>query len=135
MLVINALVGVFPNTLFVFLPLIVIMEVALSLGLMFVVSWVSVLVRDIPQLVSVLLQIIFYLCPIIYPISIVPERWRFLIELNPLAVLVEAYRDIIVYDRSPDWYSLIYPAALGVALLLFGYRSFKRYEDSFADML
>src|SRR5690349_2980081 len=95
MLVINALVGVFPNDLFVFLPLIVVMEVALSLGLMFVVSWVSVLVRDIPQLVSVLLQIIFYLCPIIYPISIVPERWRFLIELNPLAVLVEAYRDII----------------------------------------
>jgi lipopolysaccharide transport system permease protein len=135
MLVIDAMVGVFPNPLFVLLPLVLLIQVALMLGLMFIVSWMSVIVRDIPQLISVLLQILFYLSPIIYPVSIIPHRFQFLVNLNPVALLVQAYRDVIVYDRQPDWFSLVYPAALGVALLVFGYRHFKANEDRFADML
>jgi lipopolysaccharide transport system permease protein len=135
MFVINLAVGIYPNALFLFLPVLALIEIALCLGLMFVVSWVSVLVRDVPQLVSVLLQIIFYLCPIIYPVQIVPQQYRFLINLNPLALLIGAYRDIIVYHRSPDVFSLIYPSALALAVLVFGYRHFKINEDQFADML
>jgi ABC-type polysaccharide/polyol phosphate export permease len=102
---------------------------------MFVVSWLSVFVRDIPQLVSVLLQIIFYLCPIIYPTRIVPHHFQFLITLNPIAVLIQAYRTIIVYDQTPSWISLIYPTAFAAALLIYGYRHFKGNEDRFADLL
>jgi lipopolysaccharide transport system permease protein len=135
MLVINAVVGVLPNGLFVILPLLLLIQVIFMLGLMFIVSWISVIIRDIPQLVSVLLQILFYLSPIIYPVGIIPHRFQFLVTLNPVALLVQAYRDVIVYDRQPDWLSLVYPAALGVALLVFGYRHFKANEDRFADML
>jgi ABC-type polysaccharide/polyol phosphate export permease len=135
MLAIDLLVGIVPNVLFVFLVPIVLIEIVLCLGLMFIVSWLSVLIRDVPQLVSVLLQIVFYLCPIIYPVGIVPHRYQFLVDLNPLALIIVAYRDIIVYDRVPDWVSLVYPAALAVAVLVFGYRHFKANEDMFADML
>jgi lipopolysaccharide transport system permease protein len=135
MLVINGVVGVLPNGLFVILPLLVLIQIVFMLGLMFIVSWLSVIVRDIPQLVSVLLQILFYLSPIIYPVTIIPHRYQFLVNLNPVALLVQAYRDVIVYDRTPDWLSLVYPAALGVALLIFGYRHFKANEDRFADMI
>jgi lipopolysaccharide transport system permease protein len=135
MLVINGVVGVLPNGLFIILPLLVLIQIIFMLGLMFIVSWLSVIVRDIPQLVSVLLQILFYLSPIIYPVTIIPHRFQFLVNLNPIALLVQAYRDVIVYDRPPDWLSLIYPAALGVALLIFGYRHFKANEDRFADMI
>jgi ABC-type polysaccharide/polyol phosphate export permease len=135
MLAIDLLVGIVPNVLFVFLVPIVLIEIVLCLGLMFIVSWLSVLIRDVPQLVSVLLQIVFYLCPIIYPVGIVPHRYQFLVDLNPLALIIVAYRDIIVYDRVPDWVSLVYPAALAVAVLVFGYRHFKANEDQFADML
>lgn len=134
-IVINFFVGISPNASFIFLPVLIIIQLAFSLGLMFIVSWLSVLIRDIPQLVSVLLQIVFYLCPIIYPIAVIPERFRPLIMLNPLAALIEGYRAIIIYDRAPAFMSLIYPAALGLGFLIFGYRLFKANEDRFADMV
>jgi lipopolysaccharide transport system permease protein len=135
MLVVDAVVGIFPNPLYLVLPMLLLIQIALCLGLMLVVSWLSVLVRDVPQLVSVLLQILFYLSPIIYPVTIVPHQYRFLVTLNPLAVIVEAYHRIIVYDQPPDWFSLLYPAALAAALLVFGYRLFKSNEDRMADMV
>jgi ABC-type polysaccharide/polyol phosphate export permease len=134
-LVIDLIVGIYPNPYFFILPLVILIQLAFSLGLMLIVSWLSVLVRDIPQLVSVLLQIVFYLCPIIYPLALLPERVRLLIMLNPLATLIAAYRAIIIYGQAPDFLSLVYPAALGVGFLVFGYRLFKANEDRFADMV
>lgn len=133
--VINVFVGIPPNAYFLLLPFIIIIQLAFCLGLMFIVSWLSVLVRDIPQLVSVLLQILFYLSPIIYPAQSIPARFQPLILLNPLAALIDAYRAIILYDRLPSFLSLVYPAALAVGLLIFGYRLFKANEDRFADMV
>ncbi|HEU5346987.1 MAG TPA: ABC transporter permease [Ktedonobacterales bacterium] len=134
-IVIGMFVGVYPNLYFALLPLLIVIQLAFSLGLMFIVSWLSVLVRDVPQLVSVGLQIIFYLCPIIYPTSVIPERFRPLIMLNPLAALMEAYRAIMVYHQPPHFMGLLYPAALGIGFLVFGYRLFKTNEDRFADMV
>lgn len=135
LVVIDAIVGVYPNGLWVVLPLLVLIQIVFSLGLMLIISWLSVLVRDIPQLVSVVLQILFYLSPIIYPVSIIPHRYQFLVTLNPISVLIEAYHRIIVYGQPPDWSSLFYPAAFGIALLVFGYRLFKTNEDRMADMV
>jgi lipopolysaccharide transport system permease protein len=135
MFVINFVVGIHPTLLYLLLPVLLLIQITFTLGLMFIVSWASVFIRDVPQLVSVLLQILFYLCPIIYPTTIVPAHYRFLITLNPIAVLIVAYRDVIVYDHTPDWISLIYPAAFAVGLLAFGYRHFKTNEDRFADMM
>ena len=135
MLIINAFVRVFPNAYFVWLPVLVLIQICMMAGLMFLASWLSVLIRDIPQLVSVLLQVIFYLCPIIYPENIVPDRYRFIFVLNPIATLIDAYRSVIVYDRPPSVTALIFPAALSFGLLICGYRLFKANEDTFADMV
>lgn len=135
MLLINGLAGVEPTAMYVLLPVLLVIQVTLTLGLMFMVSWLSVLIRDVPQLVSVVLQMLFYLCPIIYPVNIIPHRYQFLVNLNPIGLLIEAYRNVIVYDMQPDWFSLIYPSALAVGVLVFGYRHFKANEDRFADML
>ena len=133
--VINAFVGIYPTLYFLLVPLVIIIQLAFCLGLMFIVSWLSVLIRDVPQLVSVLLQILFYLSPIIYAVKALPARFQPLISLNPLSALITAYRDLIIYGRLPDLLSLVYPAALAVALLIFGYRLFKSNEDRFADMV
>lgn len=135
MLVINAFVGVLPNIYFVWLPVLLVIQLCMMAGLMFLVSWLSVLIRDVPQLVSVFLQVLFYLCPVIYPENIVPERFRFIFVLNPIASLIEAYRNVIVYNRPPDLMTLVYPAALAIGLLVCGYRLFKANEDTFADMV
>lgn len=133
--VINAVVGIYPTFYFLLLPFIIIIQLAFCLGLMFIVSWLSVLVRDIPQLISVLLQLLFYLCPVIYPVKNLPEPFQPLLALNPLTALINAYRDLIIYGRLPDFFSLVYPAALAVGVLIFGYRLFKSNEDRFADMV
>ena len=117
------------------LPLLALIEIVLCLGVMLIISWLSVLVRDVPQLVTVVLQMLFYLSPVIYPVQIIPQHFRFLVTLNPIGVLVEAFHRVLVYDTAPEWSSLIYPGALGVALLVFGYRLFKSNEDRMADMV
>lgn len=135
MLAVNAVVGVYPTAYFLLLPLVLLAQIAFCLGAMFIVGYASIMIRDVPQLVTVLLQILFYLSPIIYPLGIVPGRYRFLITLNPMAALVEAYHSLIIYHTLPDWWDLIYPAVLGVAFLIFGYRTFKANEDRFVDMI
>jgi lipopolysaccharide transport system permease protein len=135
MLVIDAFVGVWPNAYYIWLPVLMAIQIGLMTGLMYLASWLSVLVRDVPQLVSVLLQVLFYLCPIIYPESIVPAPFRFIFIVNPMATLIEAYRGIIVYHRPPEPLTLVYPAALALGLLICGYRLFKANEDTFADMV
>jgi ABC-type polysaccharide/polyol phosphate export permease len=135
MLVVNAAFGVWPNARYIFLPPLLLIQLSLSLGLMLALSWLTMVIRDIPQLVSVVLQITFYASAILYPPRIVPQWFLPLIVLNPVAVLIEAYRGIIVYDRTPDWRQLVYPAAFGLAMLVFGYRLFKANEESFADLL
>lgn len=135
LLIIDAIVGVYPHPIYILLVPVLVIEIVFTLGIMLIVSHLSVFVRDIPQLISVVLQILFYLCPIIYPLQIVPRHFQFLITLNPVAALIEAYRAIIVYNQVPDWSSVLYPAALAVASLIFGYRTFKSGESRFADMI
>jgi len=135
MLIINALFGIFPNEHYWALPILWLILMLIVAGLMLTISALSVMVRDIPQLVQVALQLLFFLTPVIYPITSMPERFRFLFVINPLAPLVQSFRDVIVYNRSPDTVTLFYPLVFGAALLVFGYSLFKSIEDRMADML
>lgn len=133
MLVINAAMGVYPSPHILYLPLIFAVQLILMLGLMLFLSYVSVLVRDIPQLVSIILQFLFYLTPILFPLDMVPQHLRFIVILNPLAGLIQAYRDVIIYHQSPDLIALYYPVVMGGVLLYMGYLFFKANELTLAD--
>lgn len=135
MLLVNALYGFWPGEAFVFLPLCLSILIMFTLGIMLFISCLSVLVRDVPQLVAVVLQLWFYLTPIIYPIDNFPARYRLLILINPLVSVVQSFRDVIVYRRTPDVVMLYYPAVVSIALLYTGYAFFKSQEDRFADLL
>ncbi len=133
LLLINALVGVYPQDKMLFLPVIVFIQACGMLGLMFFISAFSVFVRDVPQLVSVLMQLLFYLTPILYPIDFVPPEFRVLLDINPLSFLIQSYRDIILNNTLPDAASL-YTALVSALLLLFaGYTFFKAHEHRLAD--
>jgi ABC-type polysaccharide/polyol phosphate export permease len=133
MLVINALNGVLPNPNFIYLPLLFLVLAGIALGLMFLVGSLTVIVRDIPQLLAVLMQLLFFLTPIIYPLEQFPERLRFLFVINPIAPLIQGFRDVIVYGRAPEMSSLYYSIVfMGVALVV-GYSTFKSIESEMAD--
>jgi ABC-type polysaccharide/polyol phosphate export permease len=76
-----------------------------------------------------------YLSPVIYPIEIVPERLRPIYLLNPMAVLLDTYRRIILLNRSPDWPHFALAAILSGLILLGAYRYFKHVEQRFADLI
>ncbi|MCU0464537.1 MAG: ABC transporter permease [Anaerolineae bacterium] len=133
-LVINALVGVYPNFNYIYLPVLLLIQLVLMLGLMMLVGYLTVLVRDIQQLTAVFIQMMFYLTPIMYPVDILTENLAELVMfLNPMAALVNAYRDVMVYNRAPDFVSLYFPIVLAVVLCYSGYMFFKANERKLAD--
>ena len=133
MLIINAINGILPNGYFIYLPFLFLILVVMVLGLMFLVSSLTVMVRDIPQLLTVLMQLLFFITPIIYPIEQFPERLRFLFVINPIAPVVQAFRDVIVYGRAPDAVSLYYSIVFAGVILVVGYATFKSIETEMAD--
>ncbi len=135
MMLINLLYGLLPNVYFLFLPLLLLVHLVTTLGAMLIVSSLSVIVRDIPQLISVFLQLFFFLTPVIYPVETIPEQFRFLFVLNPIAAVIQAFRDIIVYGRAPNPVTLYYPIVFAGAILILGYATFKSIEDEMADIL
>jgi lipopolysaccharide transport system permease protein len=117
-----------------YLPLIFLIQLALILGIGIGTAALNVFYRDVDPLLKLVTQIWFYASPILYPVSFVPEKWQWLYFLNPMAGIIAAYRDVLIYDRLPGNYLL--PAAI-VSLLIFiiGYWFFKRVEFQFADII
>jgi len=76
-----------------------------------------------------------YLTPIIYPESLVPERYRRLIDLNPFTPLIRNYRRLLLEGRPPDWIGLAYFSAFAVAMFIFGYWWFAKTRKNFADVI
>jgi len=114
-------------------PLLVATQIALILGVVLFASTLIVWYRDIRFVVPLAVQLWMYASPIIYPVSLVPERWRALYMLNPMAGLIESYRRTILHGQPPQALYLGWAALVAVALLLLGYRYFKRSEARFAD--
>jgi ABC-type polysaccharide/polyol phosphate export permease len=133
MIVVNLLFGVWPNGMYIYLPLLLVVLSAFTLGAMLFVSYFSVLIRDVPQLAGVLLQLNFYLLPIIYPIERLPSDLRVVVMLNPLSPLLQQFRCVILIAQPPDFVALAYPLVWSVVMLCSGYVFFKRHEYKLAD--
>ena len=116
-------------------PLLVLIQYTLILGLTFILSALTVFVRDIDHFVSVILMLGFYATPIVYQGEMLPKKFQIFLKLNPMAQLVEAYRSILYYHRMPDMTMLIIWGLGSVALLVVGYLIFKKLEKSFVEEL
>jgi lipopolysaccharide transport system permease protein len=117
-----------------FLPLIFFVQVLLILGLGLASAAANVFFRDVQSLLALFLQLWFYASPIIYPVSMVPENLQRLYFLNPMAGILESYRDVLLNRQPPGEYLL---TSFFISLLIFilGYWFFKRVEFQFADIV
>ena len=104
-----------------------------SLGILFILSAINVYVRDIEYLVAFFINLVFYATPIIYNVDMLPEKFRNLLFFNPMAHLVNQYRNIFYYKTHPDFTSLIFMLSLSVLFLLIGYVIFQKLEKGFAE--
>ena len=117
------------------LPLLLIPQLLFALGAAWLVASLGVFLRDIAQGVTLLLMAWMYLTPIIYPESIVPERFRWFINVNPFTTLVRSYRNIFLDGVAPDWRGLAYFTAVALVVFVFGYWWFARTRRNFADVI
>jgi lipopolysaccharide transport system permease protein len=119
----------------VWLPILLVPQILATLGAAWLVASLGVFLRDIAQGLNLLLMAWMFLTPIIYPESIVPDRYRPFIEANPFTALVRSYRRIFLEGAAPDWSSLGYFAVFAVVLFVFGYWWFARTRKNFADVI
>jgi len=116
-------------------PLLVIIQAALTLALSLFVSSALVFYRDVRFLVPIALQFWLYLSPVFYPVSIVPAKHRSWYLLNPFAGLIDAYRQVILFHTWPNWQPLLWAAGVSATGLIASYSHFKRVEWEFADRI
>lgn len=125
--------AVVPGPLILITPLLVLMLAALGLGLGLTVTALTVKYRDLRYLVSFAVQLFMFATPVIYPLSMVPERWRALAALNPLAPVLEAMRLAWLGSGDFSWARLGVAAAEIAVILLAGCALFSVTEKTFVD--
>lgn len=116
------------------LPLILMIQLMLILGVGLFLSAANIFFRDVQSFIRLGIQLWFYASPIIYPVSLVPEWLQPFYFLNPTAGILEAYRDILLNGHLPGTY-IISSAIISFLLLIVGYWFFKRVEFLFADIV
>jgi len=104
-----------------------------TLGLSLFTSAANLLYRDIQYLLNMIILLWFYATPIIYPADIVPEKYKFVFQVNPMAVIINAYRQVVLGGGEPKYSSLIIALAVSIIIFFIGFSYFKSREKIFAD--
>lgn len=133
--VLMAIYHVPPTMAVLLMPLCALMILALGLGIGLIAAGLTVRYRDVQYILPVVLQFLLYASPIGYPVSAVPENLRSLYMLNPLAVLLEAFRWTLLGTGEIQWGHVAYAALFACALLVAGAFGFRRMERNFADVI
>lgn len=117
------------------LPLVLVPQLLFTIGLCYLMAVAGAYVADVRETLKAVVRATFFLTPIIWPVSRVPEDWRFLVDYNPLAILVESYRDLILEGKLPSGMSYSYFFLVGLALFVLGFVAYNRVKHRFADLI
>ena len=117
------------------LPLFVVLQVVFILGLTYLMAVFGTYLPDLDEVMRPIIRGMFFLTPIIWTPDRLPEGIRWLVDYNPLAYLVEVYRDLVLRGEIPGGLSTLYFTLFSVALFIVGFTLFVRVKPRFADML
>jgi lipopolysaccharide transport system permease protein len=117
------------------LPLVIAFQFILALGLAYLASTFQVVFWDTKYLLGVALQLLFFLTPVFYDSSLIPERYRWVYRLNPMGQLIDSYRAILIRGELPNDPILLVAIVVAILLLLFGYLNFVRASVYFVEEL
>lgn len=120
---------------FLLYPIIVFIQFVFQLGISLIISAITVYFRDIEHFIGIAIQVLFYATPIVYDAATIPANFQFIMKLNPMAHIINAYRSIFYYHRSPDWTSLGIMLLISLVIIFVGYAIFKKLQKRFAEEL
>lgn len=123
------------NGLIIFYPFILLAQYLLLIFIALVVSSISVYVRDLQHLIGVALQLLFYAAPIVYAPEAIPQDFQWILNINPMAYIINAYRDIFYNQTMPDISNILILILIFAMLCVFGYIIFNKLQKGFAEQL
>lgn len=127
--------GISPTWGVLALPLLLLLALVTALGVGLWFSALNVKYRDVGYVIPFLVQLWMFASPLVYPVSLVPEKWRLLYSLNPMAGVIEGFRWALLGKAHPDFTALGISVVIVVFLLLTGAAYFRRTERTFGDVI
>ncbi len=118
-----------------FLPIVMIVEFILSLGVTLLFSALTVYVRDVAHIMGILSMLLQFLTPVMYSFDNVPEKYGRILALNPMKPVIECYRSILYWKQIPDLSTLWTAVVAGILILVLGEFCFHKLQKGFAEEL
>lgn len=134
-LIIFGLLGHEAGLALFWLPILMVVGITLGVGLGLLCGVLNVFLRDIGQVVPVVMQFLYWFTPVVYMVNIIPEQYREWLALNPLIPLITAYQDVLLYDRTPEFSGLGTTFLVGVVLSVFSLVLFRKASPEMVDQL
>lgn len=128
-----AIFAIVPTAVAVYFPLILLIQFMLVVGLSLGLASLNVYYRDVQYIWTVIIQAGFFLTPIIFPISIIPEKYVWIIKLNPMTHIIDMLRESMIYSTAPVMTDIIFTIIFALITLIIGYITFLRLEPKFAE--
>ena len=135
LLIVAALFGVDLHAAILYLPLVVLLQVLFILGLTYFMAIFGTYLPDLGEIMRPIIRGIFFLTPILWPPERLPESIRWVVDYNPLAYLVIAYRETVLFGNPPGGLATLYFTLFSLALFVAGFAFFNRVKWGFADKL
>lgn len=119
----------------IFIPFVLLPLVILITGISWMLASLGVFLRDVGQTIGLITTVLWFLSPVIYPITAVPERFRPFIMANPLTFIIEQAREVLIWGHLPNWFGLGIYTLAAIVVAWAGYAWFQKTRKGFADVL
>ncbi|HIH0800638.1 ABC transporter permease [Vibrio cholerae] len=135
MFVVFGFLGHIPFHALHWLPLLVVIILGLAVGIGLFFGVLNVFMRDVGQILNIITQFWFWLTPIVYMLTIVPDKYHWLIQLNPLTGVTMGFQRVLLHDKAPDLSLLVYPSFFAFVSLVLALVLLKKASEEMADVL
>lgn len=130
-----ALLGHSPGAALFWLPGLMLVTIAFSVGLGLGLGVLNVFLRDVGQVVPVVMQFLYWFTPVVYMANIIPQQYRGWLAFNPLIPIITGYQNIMLYNRAPDWAALLDTGIAAFVLLIVSLTLFRKANQEMVDQL
>lgn len=124
-----------PKLTILLFPLVMIPLILVVMGLSWILASLGVFLRDVGQIISLLVTVMMFLSPIFYPVSALPEAYRGILYLNPLTVVIEQARDVLIWGKVFDISIYLTYLFFSILIATLGFFWFQKTRKGFADVL
>jgi lipopolysaccharide transport system permease protein len=123
------------TSLYLYLLVIISVETIFVMACSITLACLTVYLRDLEHIVSVITMAWFYLTPVVYPVSFLPPKYMAFFKLNPMASIIESFHQVLIFGKTPDLTGLLYTALFSILFLYGAYATFNRLQRRFAEEL